>query len=63
MIKETMNSYVERKVWGPDDDYMTVTVQVDKFRPGDKVKVTVEKIEQEMNKEQIEMFKYQQNSI
>lgn len=44
-MKETMNSYVRKNVWAPDDVYMTVTVQVDKFKPGDKVKVTVEKME------------------
>lgn len=43
-MKEVIETHVQRKVWGPDDEYKTVTVQVDKFRPGDKVRVIVEKM-------------------
>ena len=44
-MKETIETYVKNNVWGIDDEYLTVEVQVDKFRRGDKVKVTVEKME------------------
>lgn len=39
---------VSEKYWGPDDTYLNIGMQVfssDGFRPGDKVLVTVEKIE------------------
>lgn len=45
-MQEIITSYVEKKVWDQDDEYLTVTVQVDssKFKRGDSVKVTVDKI-------------------
>ena len=44
--QQIITSYVKNNVWGPDDEYLTVTVQVDslKFKRGDLVKVTVDKI-------------------
>lgn len=44
-MNEIITSYVKNNVWGPDDEYLTVTVQVDslKFKKGDVVKVTVDK--------------------
>ena len=43
-MKETINSHVQRNMWAPDDEYLTVSVQVDsfKFKQGDRVKVIVE---------------------
>lgn len=43
-MKESTISYVKNNVWGIDDEYLTVEVQVSKFKRGDKVKVTVEKV-------------------
>ena len=45
-MQQIITSYVKNNVWGPDDEYLTVTVQVDssKFKRGDLVKVTVDKL-------------------
>ena len=42
IVKEAI---VVEKVWGPDDTYLTVEVQVDssQFKRGDKVEVMVRK--------------------
>ena len=44
-IKQTIDAHVRNNVWGHDDEYLTVTVQVDSsnFYPVQPVKVTVEK--------------------
>ena len=43
--KQVIEGTVQEKVWGPDDTYLTVEVQVDSgtFHEGESVKVTVEK--------------------
>lgn len=41
-MKQTINGYVKNLVYGIDDEYLIVEVQVSKFKRGDKVKVTVE---------------------
>ena len=43
---EVITGHVKNNVWGPDDEYLTVEVQVDgsKFKKGDAVKVTIEKL-------------------
>ena len=45
-MQEVITSYVNKNVWSQDDEYLTVTVQVDsaKFKRGDRVKVTVDKL-------------------
>ena len=45
-MKEEHTAFVNRKVWGPDDTYLSVNCHVDEsnFKPGNKVKVTVEKV-------------------
>ena len=44
MAKDVTTTSVQRKVWGPDDTYYVVEVQIDseKFKNGEKVKVTIE---------------------
>lgn len=44
--KEEHTAFINRKVWGPEDSYLTVGCQVNEsnFNPGDKVKITIEKI-------------------
>ena len=44
-MKQVINGYVKNLVYGIDDEYLTVEVQVSssKFKRGDKVKITVEK--------------------
>lgn len=46
MVKEIKEGMVQEKVWGPDDTYLTVEVQVDSmnFKDGEKVRVTIEKL-------------------
>ena len=46
MSTQTITSYVKNNVWEPGDKYLTVEVQVDssKFKRGDLVKVTVDKL-------------------
>ncbi|MCK5520310.1 MAG: hypothetical protein KAI81_04295 [Candidatus Marinimicrobia bacterium] len=43
--KQIINSWVDSKTWDVDDEYLTVTVQVDsyKFKRGDKVTVEISK--------------------
>lgn len=45
-MQQIITSYVDKKTWGPDDEYLTITVQVDssKFKRGDLVEVTVDKL-------------------
>ena len=45
-MQQQSTSYVKNNVWGPGDEYLTVEVQVDssKFKRGDDVKITVEKL-------------------
>jgi hypothetical protein len=45
VVKEIKEGIVQEKVWGPNDTYLTVEVQVDssRFKDGEKVKVTIEK--------------------
>ena len=42
--QQTKTTHIRSKHWGPDDDYLTVEIQVDSsiFSPGEYVKVTVE---------------------
>lgn len=44
--KEVHTAFINRKVWGPEDSYLTVGCQVNEsnFNVGDKVKITIEKI-------------------
>ena len=46
MITQMSTSHVQNNVWGSGDEYLTVTVQVDssKFKRGDLVKVTIDKL-------------------
>ena len=46
MSTQTITSYVKNNVWELGDEYLTVEVQVDssKFKRGDLVKVTVDKL-------------------
>jgi len=46
VVKEIKEGIVQMKVWGPDDTYLTVEVQVDSshFKDGERVKVTIEKL-------------------
>ena len=45
--EEEHTAFVNRKVWGPGDSYLTVGCQVDEsnFNQGDKVKITIEKVD------------------
>ena len=43
-MKEIIESYVKNNVWDIDDEYLTVEVQVDNFKRGDKVRVVIEKM-------------------
>lgn len=45
-MQQTITGRVNEKVWGPDDSYLTVEVQVDSsiFKSNQTVKVTVEEI-------------------
>ena len=45
-MQQIITSYVNKNTWGPDDEYLTVTVSVDssKFKRGDLVKVIVDKL-------------------
>ena len=45
-MQQQSTSHVKNNVWGPGDEYLTVEVQVDssKFKCGDLVKVTVDKL-------------------
>ena len=45
-MQQIITSYVKNNVWDPGDEYLTVTVQVDssKFKRGDLVKATVDKL-------------------
>lgn len=45
-VKQIRETTVEEKRWGHDDYYNIITVQVDasKFKKGDRVKITIEKI-------------------
>lgn len=40
---------MKEKIWGPDDTYNVVEVQVFNFEKGDKVKVTIESVEDEVS--------------
>ena len=47
----TKETTVKEKVWGPDDTYLVAEVQVgthEGFNKGDRVKVTVEKLEEKI---------------
>ena len=45
-MTQQSTSHVKNNVLGPGDEYLTVTVQVDssKFKRGDLVKVTIDKL-------------------
>ena len=45
-MQEIITGRVKNNIWGHDDEYLTVEVQVDssKFKPGDDVKITIEKL-------------------
>ncbi|MCK4668162.1 hypothetical protein KAU33_15525 [Candidatus Dependentiae bacterium] len=45
-MEQTITGRVKNNVWGPNDEYLTVEVQVDslKFKEGDAVEVTVKKL-------------------
>lgn len=45
-MQQQSTSHVKNNAWGPGDEYLTVEVQVDssKFKRGDLVKVTVDKL-------------------
>jgi len=45
-MQQIINGRVSKKVWGPDDEYLTVEVQVDSsiFKSMENVKVTVEQL-------------------
>jgi hypothetical protein len=48
---KTTTSYVRRKIWGPGDTYLVVNefqvFEGEGFKDGDKVEVTIRKIEEE----------------
>jgi len=45
-MKQTIKGIVSKKIWGPDDSYLTVEVQVDSsiFHSMEDVMVTVEQL-------------------
>ena len=45
-VKEEHTTFVNKNVWGPGDTYLTVGCQVEEsnFKPGGKVKLTIEKV-------------------
>lgn len=45
-MKQIINGTVSKKIWGPEDSYLTVEVQVDPyiFKSMERVKVTVEQL-------------------
>ena len=46
-VKTEETGTVKEKIWGPDDTYLVVEVQVFEetgFKKGDTVKVTIEKV-------------------
>lgn len=45
-MTEVLTGRVKNNRWGPEDEYLTVEVQVDSpdFKEGDAVKVTIEKL-------------------
>jgi len=45
-MKQTIKGIVSKKIWGPDDSYLTVEVQVDAniFKSMEDVMVTVEQL-------------------
>lgn len=45
-MEQIITGHVNKKLWGPDDEYLTVEVQVDSsiFKSNEKVKVTVEQL-------------------
>ena len=45
-MKEEHTTFVNKKIWGPGDTYLTVGCQVEEsnFKPGGKVKLTIEKV-------------------
>lgn len=45
-MQQIITGRVKNNIWGHDDEYLTVEVQVDslKFKRGDSVKVTIEKL-------------------
>ena len=49
-VEVTKKARVEEKIWGPDDTYLTVEVQVfttEGFKEGDEVEVTVKKVKKD----------------
>ena len=44
--KMETTTYIQKRIWDRDDDYLVIEVQVDelKFKKGDEVKVTIEKV-------------------
>jgi len=46
-MKQVISGFVKNLVYGIDDEYLVVEVQVSssKFKPGDKVRITVERQE------------------
>lgn len=47
-MKQKIETHVQERVWGPGDTYYIAEVQIDelKFKPGEKVIITVESVEE-----------------
>lgn len=45
-MQQISTGYVKNNTWGIDDEYLTVDIQVDssKFKRGDRVIVTIDKL-------------------